>query len=171
MEKEKFAGASPAAYVSSKAIYLTVLVLIQSLWMFAFVQFFWPLRGNPLNHLFYLLLANAAMTSVCLGISANCKTAAQASLLSIYLVGFQLPLSGAVLALPDSIERLTQPFISAYWAWSGSISGLDNEVYKAVSSIVQTAFSPAALCNGVLLAHIVAGVVLAYVGARRTRWE
>lgn len=171
MEKEKFAGASPAAYVSSKAIYLSVLVLIQSLWMFAFVQFFWPLRGNPLNHLFYLLLANAAMTSVCLGISANCKTAAQASLLSIYLVGFQLPLSGAVLALPDSIERLTQPFISAYWAWSGSISGLDNEVYKAVSSIVQTAFSPAALCNGVLLAHIVAGVVLAYVGARRTRWE
>lgn len=171
MEKEKFAGASPAAYVSSKAIYLTVLVLIQSLWMFAFVQFFWPLRGNPLNHLFYLLLANAAMTSVCLGISANCKTAAQASLLSIYLVGFQLPLSGAVLALPDSIERLTQPFISAYWAWSGSISGLDNEVYKAVSSIVQTVFSPAALCNGVLLAHIVAGVVLAYVGARRTRWE
>lgn len=172
MEKEKFAGASPAAYIGSKVLYLAALVLVQSLWMFAFVQYWWPLRGDALNHLIYLLLANAAMTSVCLGISANCRTAAQASLLSIYLVGFQLPLSGAVLALPDMIEKVTQPFISAYWAWSGSIAGgLNNEVYKAVSSIVQTSFTAADICLWVLVGHIVFGIVLAYIGARRTRWE
>ncbi len=172
MEKEKFAGASPMAYVTSKAAFLTVLVLVQSLWMFFFVQYFWPLRGDLLNHLGFLLLANAAMTAVCLAISANCRTPEQSSLLSIYLVGFQLPLSGAVLALPTTIELFTQPFISAYWAWSGSIEGgLQADVLKAVKSIVQTDFCGAALCRIVLAAHIVVGLILTYVGVKRSRWE
>ncbi len=172
MEKEKFAGASPGAYVASKLAFLAVLVLIQSLWMFLFVQYFWPLRGDALNHFIFLLLANAAMTSVCLGISANSRTPEQASLLSIYLVGFQLPLSGAVLALPTMVETFVQPFISAYWAWSGSIEGgLEPEVLKAVKSIVQTDFSASHLCLWVLGIHILVGIVLTYVGARRTRWE
>ncbi len=172
MEKEKFAGASPFAYVASKAAFLAVLVLVQSLWMFFFVQYFWPLRGDLMNHLGFLLLANAAMTAVCLAISANCRTPEQASLLSIYLVGFQLPLSGAVLALPSAIEMFTQPFISAYWAWSGSLEGgLQADVLKAVKSIVQTDFSGAALCRLVLVAHIIVGLALTYVGVRRSRWE
>ncbi len=172
MEKEKFAGASPGAYVASKLAFLSVLVLIQSLWMFLFVQYFWPLRGDAVNHFLFLLLANAAMTSVCLGISANSRTPEQASLLSIYLVGFQLPLSGAVLALPTMVETFVQPFISAYWAWSGSIEGgLEPEVLKAVKSIVQTDFSASQLCFWVLGIHIAVGVALAYIGARRTRWE
>ncbi len=172
MEKEKFGGASPLAYVASKSVFLSVLVLVQSLWMFFFVQYFWPLRGELMNHLVFLLLANAAMTAVCLGISANSRTPEQASLLSIYLVGFQLPLSGAVLALPETIEAFTQPFISAYWAWSGSLEGgLQADVLKAVKSIVQTDFSAAALCRWVLVLHIIVGLVLAWVGARRSRWD
>lgn len=172
MEKEKFAGTGTGAYLASKIAFLFILVLIQSLWMFAFVQYCWPLRGDIVNHLIFLLLANAAMTTMCLGISANCKTADQASLLSIYLVGFQLPLSGAVLALPEFVEVFTQPFISAYWAWSGSVNGgLDSEVLKAVNSIVQTSFSPQSACLLVLLAHILVGIILTYVGVRRTRWE
>lgn len=172
LEKEKFAGTSPGAYLASKLVFLSVLVLIQSLWMFAFVQYCWPLRGDVVNHLVFLLLANAAMTTVCLGISANCKSPDQASLLSIYLVGFQLPLSGAVLALPDFVERFTQPFISAYWAWSGSVNGgLESEVLKAVNSIVQTSFAGSGPCLLVLLGHVVFGVVLTYIGVRRTRWE
>ncbi len=172
MEKEKFAGTGAGAYLASKLIFLSVLVLVQSLWMFTFVQYCWPLRGDVVNHLIFLLLANAAMTTMCLGISANCKTPDQASLLSIYLVGFQLPLSGAVLALPEFVEKFTQPFISAYWAWSGSVNGgLDSEVLKAVNSIVQTTFADKTLCLVVLLLHVVVGIGLTYVGIRRTRWE
>lgn len=172
MEKERFAGMGVGAYVASKAAFLAILVVIQSLWMYGFVQFFWEFRGDSLNHLSFLLLANAAMTSVCLGISANCKTADQASLLSIYLVGFQLPLSGAVLALPNVVETFTQPFISAYWAWSGSIKGgLHSEVFASVQSIVQTSFSSAFLCRVVLMVHIALGLVLTWWGARRARWD
>ena len=172
MEKEKFVGTGIGAYLASKLVFLSVLVLVQSVWMFAFVQYCWPLRGDVMNHLVFLLLANAAMTSVCLGISANCKTPDQASLLSIYLVGFQLPLSGAVLALPDFVEKFTQPFISAYWAWSGSVNGgLESEVLKAVNSIVQTSFSDKLSCLLVLLGHVIFGIILTYIGVRRTRWE
>ena len=158
--------------MTSKVTFLSILVVLQSVWMYAFVQFFWEFRGDAMNHLYFLLLANAAMTSICLGISSNCKTADQASLLSIYLVGFQLPLSGAVLALPDMVEAFTQPFISAYWAWSGSIEGgLNGDVLKAVKSIVQTNFSQDLLCSAVLWVHVVAGVVLTWWGARKARWD
>ncbi len=173
MEKEKFAGMRVGAYVTSKVSYLCLLVILQSIWMFAFVQFFWPFRGDGLlNHLYFLLLANAAMTSVCLGISANCDTPDRSSLLSIYLVGFQLPLSGAVLTLPDMIETVTQPFISAYWAWSGSVEGgLYPDVLKAVKSIVQTSFSSAWLCQLVLWGHVIVGVLLTWFGCRRAKWN
>lgn len=172
MEKERFAGVGTGAYVASKVVFLAVLVCLQSLWMYGFVQYFWPFRGDALNHLSFLLLANAAMTSICLGISANSRTADQASLLSIYLVGFQLPLSGAVLSLPDAMEYLAQPFISAYWAWSGSIEGgLQPDVFKAVRSIVQTTFAPAAWCKGVLAVHILAGLALTWFGSARARWD
>ena len=171
MEKEKFAGVGSLAYVSSKMLFLSVLVLVQSLWMFCFVHYFWGFRGDVLNHLLFILLANAAMTSVCLGISANSKTADQASLLSIYLVGFQLPLSGAVLALDETLATITQPFISAYWAWSGSLSGVENTYRDVVDNIVQTDFAAYDICLIVLGAHILVGILLTYVGVRRTRWE
>ncbi len=172
MEKEKFAGMSSLAYVFSKIFYLTVLVLFQSLWMFLFVQYFWPLRGDMMNHLIFLILANAAMTSVCLGISANSRTPDQSSLLCIYLVGFQLPLSGAVLALPETVAAIAQPFISAYWAWSGSLEGgLNSEVLKAVKTIVQTEFASAHMSFIVLGLHILVGLVLTFIGVKRMRWE
>lgn len=171
MEKEKFAGVGTMAYVLSKVLFLSILVLVQSIWMFGFVHYFWGFKGEIMNHLLFLLLANAAMTSVCLGISANSKTPDQASLLSIYLVGFQLPLSGAVLALNDTLASITQPFISAYWAWSGSLSGVENTYRDVVDNIVRTDFAAYDLCLIVLGAHILLGIVLTYIGVRRTCWE
>lgn len=170
MEKEKYAGMRPSAYLASKLAYLSVLVLVQSVWMFAFVDFFWD-RGGDMTHLAFLVLANAAMTFVCLGISSLAKSADQASLLSIYLVGFQLPLSGAVLALPEQAEWLIRPFISAYWSWSGSISALKADVYNAVKNVLDTELTPALICYVVLGVHVACGIVASYAGIRRSRWE
>lgn len=170
MEKEKYAGMRPSAYLGSKLAYLSVLVLVQSVWMFAFVDFFWD-RGGGLTHLLFLILADAAMTFVCLGISSLARSADQASLLSIYLVGFQLPLSGAVLALPEQVEGFIRPFISAYWAWSGSISALKSDVYNAVKNVLDTDLTPALLCYIVLGVHVACGIAASYAGIRRSRWE
>jgi len=171
LEKEKFGGVKPSAYLLSKVAFLSALILIQSIWMATFVEFFWPFRGHFTQHLIFLVLVNAAMTSVCLGISSLMRTAEQASLLSVYLVGFQLPLSGAVLALPENVEVLTRPFISAYWAWSGSVKSLTGEHLTAVNSVIETALSSTSLCFLVLIIHIFLGLIAAWIGTCRHQWD
>jgi len=173
-EKEKFGGLRPSAYLASKVAFLACLVLAQSLWMGVFVNLFAPFRGGGggfESHIIFLLLINGAMTAICLGISALMRTAEQASLLSIYLVGFQLPLSGAVLALPDSVEFFTQKFISAYWAWSGSVSALEPKVLHAVKSVIDTGLAERAECLYMLGFHVAAGLIAAWIGARRHQWD
>jgi hypothetical protein len=94
----------------------------------------------------------------------------QASLVSIYLVGFQLPLSGAVLALPEWLGALTRPFISAYWSWSGILKTLQSErYYDIVQMVVQSPLAPASVCVFVLVVHIVVGLLIALKGCERQR--
>lgn len=174
-EKEKFGGIRPSAYLGSKVAFLGSLILIQSLWMAIFVQQFWNFPdGNEagfLDHTIFLVMVNAAMTFVCLGISSLMKTAEQSSLLSIYLVGFQLPLSGAVLALPESIESITKPFISAYWAWSGSIESMDPRYQNAIDVVTETTFQSPSACHYLLGIHIAVGLVASYIGLKRHHWD
>ncbi|MEN9975525.1 MAG: hypothetical protein RLZZ282_1531, partial [Verrucomicrobiota bacterium] len=170
-EKEKFGGLRPSAYLASKVAFLACLVITQSLWMAFFVNFFGAFRGDFVQHAGFLLLVNAAMTSICLAISAMMRTAEQASLLSIYLVGFQLPLSGAVLALPEKIDGFTRPFISAYWAWSGSVEALQTQVHDAVKSVIDTGLSGQDACLYALGAHIGVALMAAWAGASRPQWD
>ncbi len=170
-EKEKFGGLRPSAYLASKVAFLACLVIGQSLWMAFFVNFFGTFRGDFIQHAGFLLLINASMTAICLAISSLMRTAEQASLLSIYLVGFQLPLSGAVLALPESVEAFTRPFISAYWAWSGSVEALQTQVHDAVKSVIDTSLSAQNACFYALGTHIVVALLAAWAGARRPQWD
>ncbi|MGH8047914.1 MAG: ATP-binding cassette domain-containing protein [Chthoniobacterales bacterium] len=169
-EKEKLSGLRPLSYIASKAVFLSVLVCAQSLWMGLFVHFVCGFPGDLGAQLFFLFLVNAAMTSICLGVSSWMSTAEQASLVSIYLVGFQLPLSGAVLALPEWVGNVVRPFISAYWSWSGVLQTLRLErYYDIVKMVAQTVLSEARLCTWMLTAHIIAGLFLAWTGSRTSR--
>lgn len=171
-EKEKFAGLSPLAYVASKVTFLGALVLAQSLWMTIFVNMVVGFHGDFITQATSLFLVNAAITAVCLGISSWMKSAEQSSLLSIYLVGFQLPLSGAVLALPKFLAAGTQVFIASYYGWSGFIRSMENtRYYDAIKQIAQTEPASGFLCVWVLLAHVVIGLFLAYTGCKNSRWE
>lgn len=174
-EKEKFGGIRPSAYLGSKVAFLGSLILIQSLWMAIFVQQFWKFPDGSeagfLDHTVFLVMVNAAMTFICLGISSLMKTAEQSSLLSIYLVGFQLPLSGAVLALPESIEGIAKPFISAYWAWSGSIESMDPSYQNAIDAVTETTFQSTNACHYLLGIHIVIGLAASYIGLKRHHWD
>ena len=112
-----------------------------------------------------LFLVNAAMTAICLGISSLMKSAEQASLVSIYIVGFQLPLSGAVLALPERLGIMTRPFIAAYWSWSGLLQTMrDTRFYDVVQTVTRTELSPVSLCLWALGSHVVVGSLVAYLG-------
>jgi len=167
-EKEKLSGLNPLAYVCSKAVFLSILVLAQSLWMGLFIHHVCGFPGDLRAQLLLLVLVNAAMTSLCLAVSSLMNSPEQASLVSIYLVGFQLPLSGAVLALPELLGSLVRPFISAYWSWSGILQTLRQErYYDIVQSVVQSPLAPAMLCVWVLCAHIAAGLFIAWLGCER----
>jgi len=171
-EKEKLSGLSPLSYIASKGVFLSALVVAQSLWMGLFVYFICGFPGELPAQLLFLFLVNAAMTAICLAISSLMQSAEQASLVSIYLVGFQLPLSGAVLALPDWVGGLTRPFIAAYWSWSGILQTLKGErYYDIVQTVIQTQLSPASLCLWVLCSHIVIGFFVAWLGCQRGRLE
>jgi ABC-type multidrug transport system ATPase subunit len=170
-EKEKFGGLRPSAYLTSKVLFLACLVVAQSLWMAMFVNFFGPFRGDFIQHAGFLLLINGSMTAICLAISSLMRTAEQASLMSIYLVGFQLPLSGAVLALPEKIEAFTRPFISAYWAWSGSVEALQGQVHGAVRSVIDTGLSSSDACLTALLFHITIALAIAWYGSSKPQWN
>lgn len=171
-EKEKLGGVRPAVYIGSKLAFLSLLVLMQSVWMAVFVQTVCEIPSQSfVPHLLLLLLVNGAMTAICLGISSLAKTADQASLLSIYLVGFQLPLSGAVLALPEWAGWLSRPFISAYWSWAGIMDGMDRDYFRYISEVTDTWLSPMRLSFIVLIVHVTVGLFVAYIGVKKPRWD
>ncbi len=170
-EKEKLGGVRPLVYLASKVAFLSIFVFVQSFWMASFVHVICKIPAAFPAQFAFLFLVNAAMTSICLGISAQARTADQASLLSIYLVGFQLPLSGAVLALPELIGWATRPFISAYWSWAGVVDALDSNYKEYVEDVTETPFVAGWICASVLIAHILFGLVVAYVGVKKPRWH
>jgi ABC-type multidrug transport system ATPase subunit len=172
-EKERFAGLRSASYLFSKVVFLGVLVLAQSMWMSVFVDRFCGLPGPLMERTLLLILVNGAMTGICLGISAMMRTAEQASLMSIYLVGFQLPLSGSVLALSEPLERLTQPVISAYWSWAGQLELMkQTDFFVGIKRTVPTELVEQSSMSVLALSgHLVAGILIAWFGLRRTQWS
>ncbi len=174
-EKEKFGGVSPLAYLGSKVCFMAFLIIIQSLVMAFSVNLAWPFPGESssslLTHALLLTMVNSAITFICLGVSSMMKTAEQASLLSIYIVGFQLPLSGAVLALPKWLEHFSQPFIAAYWSWSGSIRSMEDGQKQVIGRVISTDFNSIQMSFIVLSIHILIGIVITYIGMKKHRWE
>ncbi|MEM1058838.1 MAG: ATP-binding cassette domain-containing protein [Verrucomicrobiota bacterium] len=173
-EKERLAGLSPGAYLSSKVVYVFFLVLVQSVWMTIFVRVICQFPGDLISQGLMLFLANAALTYLTLAVSAWSDTTEQSSLISIYFVGFQLPLSGALLAMPELLGSITRPFIAAYWSWSGflqTLRGVQSQYYDLAAAITDTPLSSLEACTWVLVWHVVAGIVIAYFGCVASRWR
>lgn len=173
LEREKLGGLHPFAYVGSKVIFLGIFVLAQSVWMGLFVDLVvGSLPGDLFIKLGLLTLASAAMTSVCLGVSALSRTPEKATILCIYLVGFQLPLSGAVLTLPDWLENWVQPLVAAFWSWSGSLSSMRSTAfYDAVNKVTATDLVAPTVAAFVLGLHVLVGLSMTFVGVQRSQWD
>ena len=172
LEKEKLAGLRPGATLLGMSLFLSLLVFLQSTWMTLFVRAVCQFPGNILAQFLPFFILTAAITTLCLAISSWTSSSEQASLGSLYWVGFQLPRSGAILALPDSLGTLTRLFISAYWAWSGYLQTLrDTRFYDLVRAISETPLSSYSMALWILLIHLGLGLVFAYFGIRRSQWR
>jgi ABC transport system ATP-binding/permease protein len=154
-EKERRTGLSSVAYFLSKLQMVAAFTVLQSFWMTWFVKGICRFPGDFGTQFIVLLLTNLAMGATCLAISARASSTEKASLLAIYLVGLQLPLSGAVLALPEWLAWITRPVIAAYWGWSGYLKSLaDFSLYDIVRQTTHTWLATPGLACAILAAHI-----------------
>lgn len=171
-EKERFAGLRPPAYAMSKLVFASSLALLQGLWMTLFVKYICDFPGPLATQAVVLMLCCVAMTSVCLGFSAIFKSADKASLLSVYLVGFQLPLSGIVLALPEVLVWVCRPLINAYWGWAGYFGSMrDTRIYDAYRMESSDWVPDPGLAVLVLGLQFFVGALLVFWGCHRKHWD
>ncbi len=172
-EKERLNGLRPGAYAASGMCFVSAIAALQGLWMATFVRAISNFPGHFATQALMLTAVTVAVSLICLGFSAHARSPERASLLSIYWVGFQLPLSGIVLALPTLLEWLCRPFISAYWAWGGTIlSMIDSRYYDAFRLVNPSDWIPSPpLALSVLCLHALAGIGLILWGCQRRLWE
>ena len=131
-EKERLLGLRPWAYAASKIIFTSSIALFQGIWMCAFVKFVCDFPGSFFVQAAVLSGVCVSMTLVCLAFSALFSSPDKANIVSIYLVGFQLPLSGIVLALPECLKWICRPLINSYWGWAGFMTSMkDTRLYDA----------------------------------------
>ncbi|MEO0448613.1 MAG: ABC transporter, partial [Verrucomicrobiota bacterium] len=64
-----------------------------------------------------------------------------------------------------------QPFISAYWSWSGIVRSLEPRYFTAVDTVTDASLQGTTLCLAVLAAHLFVGIIIAFIGAGRARWN
>lgn len=162
LAKELRAGQSPTAYVGVKFLQIALLCMAQAFWMAWFVKTVCGFPGSLLAQFAILFATTLAMSTTCLAISAASPSPERASLLAIYLVGFQLPLSGAALALPDWLSTICRPFIAAYWGWSGYLQTFeDTRYFDIVRQSRETWIAPYPLSMTVLGLHIMIALMVA----------
>ena len=163
LEKELRTGLSPWAYVTTKGLLLFCLSLAQAFWMAWLVKAVCGFQGTFLSQFAILFVTTFAMSMTCLAISSFSRSPERASLLAIYLVGLQLPLSGAVLALPEYVSNVCRPFIAAYWGWSGYLKTLSaTPQYDIVRNSTTTFIADYNLCMVVLAAHVIVSGAIAW---------
>jgi hypothetical protein len=168
LDKELRAGLSPWAYVTTKGFFVVALSVAQAFWMTGFVKTVCGFKGDFIAQFGILLAITLAMSVTCLAISSFSKSPERASLLAIYLVGLQLPLSGAVLALPELVSNLCRPFIAAYWGWCGYLKTLSAfPLYDTVKQSTNTYLADYQICILVLSLHIVVCGVIAWIFVAR----
>ena len=174
-EKERMTGLSPLAYALSKIGFVSLIAVAQGLWMCAFVKVICQFPGPWAEQAAVLAASCVSMSVVCLGFSALLVSPEKSSLLSIYLVGFQLPLSGVVLALPEALTWICRPFINAYWGWSGTMKSMSGtpiwDAYTASLPDKSSYVADNETALLVLLAQGMVGAAMVLVGCQQKRWN
>lgn len=169
LNKELRAGLSPTAYVLAKFLQILLLCTVQAGWMTWFVKTMCGFPGFAFAQYGILFATTLAMSATCLAISACAKSPERASLLSIYLVGFQMPLSGAALALPDWLNGICRPLIAAYWGWSGYLKTLEaTRHYDIVKQSTKTFIASYDVSIAVLSIHVLLSLSAAIYFSRKS---
>jgi hypothetical protein len=169
--REHRAGLRSSAYVTSKLCFVLPLALVQSAWLGLFVDMTTGgLPGHSGTRLMLLMLGSAAFTMLCLGLSALSSSPDRASNRAWLFAFAQVPLSGALLALPSGLASTLQSFVTAFYAWSGSLHTLKSTpLFETFTVSNTTSLATPGIAIFMLLLHAVAGLALTIYGVRRSR--
>jgi ABC-type multidrug transport system ATPase subunit len=174
-EKERMTGLRPWSYAFSKIFFVACIAIFQGAWMCFFVKLVCQFPGPWTDQLAVLAASCVSMSVVCLGFSALLTSPEKSSLLSIYLVGFQLPLSGVVLALPPALTWICRPFINSYWGWSGYMKSMKESgiwtAYERSLPDLNSLVASNEIALFVLLIQGLVGVCMVVVGCQQKRWN
>ena len=170
-EKEKYRGLRPGAYVASKAFFLLPWVLLQSSWMGCYIKSVCRLPGDLWMQIAVLALVNAALTSLCLAVSSLTRTPWRSLPICLCLAALQLPLSGTVLAPPDTLSWIARPLGTLYWGASAYLQTMQGtRFYEALQVVTPLTLSPIFLCIAILGSQIVLGLLLTMAGCKMARF-
>lgn len=171
LEREKHRGLRAGAYVASKVAFLLPWVLLQSAWMAFYVKSVCRLPGDLGMQIAVLALINAALTALCLAVSSLVRTAARSVPICFCLALLQLPLSGTVLAPPDSLSWVARPLATLYWGASAYLQSMQGtRFYDALVVVTPLTLSPVALCLAILGSQIVLGLLFTMAGCKIVRF-
>ena len=170
-ERERTAGVSSAAYLTSKLAFLIPLMIAHGAALVLLVVLMGGhLPGNDGLRLGLLVLSGVAFSCLCLGLSACSRSADRAHAHAWKLWAANVLLSGALLGFPRPLGAVLQPFLTAYYGWSGSVDTLTGViVFEPMTRLVRTWFATPAGAATALLMHGVAGIALAAWGLKRRR--
>ncbi len=169
--REQVGGVRISSFLLSKGIFLGIFVLLQALWMGLFVEMTCQrIPGDMISQFSLLVLVSAAVSALTLGLAANIRKPGRAGIWSLYLLGLQIPLSGAILALPPMLALFVKPFIPAYWSWAGSLDAMkDSSIFDEMTRALDSPLVSFDKAVVMLVLHLIVGLALAAFGLRRSR--
>ena len=168
-QREHLGGLRSSAYLTSKVVFVGMLVFAQSLWMGLCIDLIsGGLPGNGAVRLALMVLTSAAFSALSLGISAFSRSGDQAASRTWMLAFLQAPLSGALIALPGWLSTVLHPLITTFYGWSGSVETLKGSIiYEPLTKLNTTWFATPGTAAFLLILHVLVGLGLASAGLRR----
>jgi hypothetical protein len=171
IDRERLGGVGSGALLLSKITFLFPIVTAQALWLGLFVEILTGGLPGPLwLRLTLPVLTGLGFTSLCLAISAHAKSTERAHSRCLTLAFAQVLLAGALLGMPRVLGSVLQPFVTAYFGWSGIIAGMaPHPIHEAVGTLLRTSFASPSFALAALAFHILIGLVITRLGLRKTR--
>lgn len=171
IDRERLGGVGSGALLLSKITFLFPIVTAQALWLGLFVEILTGGLPGPLwLRLTLPVLTGLGFTSLCLAISAHAKSTERAHSRCLTLAFAQVLLAGALLGMPRVLGSVLQPFVTAYFGWSGILAGMaPHPIHEAVGTLLRTSFASPSFALAALAFHILIGLVITRLGLRKTR--
>jgi len=168
---EHVGGLRSSAWVGSRILFVALLLLAQALAMALLTE---VVLGTMPGHGGWrtILLAGTSLGFglLVLGLGAWSSGVDQARAWALMLLLVNVLGCGALLAWPRATAALVQPFLTAYYGWSGSVSTLSGSAWmEGVKVVNGTAFATPGLALLMVLIHGLLGAGLLVLAVRRRR--